>query len=553
MSAIVISIINNISTIGWIVVGGSLLALVMTGIVYLQDITRRSGLAFLFLGVIVFLWGLSYAFFDGAFRGAYAEVGIMVLYSAAATVPVFLFLFFYTFSTEKKKNSVWNLFALFVPFLLILTILVGAPDFIVGHQLHTGEEKNVIVFGKGFWLYALYIVAFLVACGVLLVNKYRTSAGIYKVAIRGLIISLALTCLTALAMSLFSPFLIWGSDLFWGGHIAVILFIFAIAFILAKYNFWNIKIILTEFFTSIIIITMIVEIFFASSTIDLIVKTGITVLIIFSCAFLDGSIKREIQSKDKITRLLFEIDFLTEQLKVLDKKKSEFLSIASHHLRDPLTTIKGYASMLMEGSLGELPENVKDAIGKIFDSSERLLLMVSDFMDVARIESGDMNYQFADVDMKKLVLELSEEMKQSADRAHLALSVIIDEGIIQDISFVIVGDEGKLRQVASNLIDNAVKYTPKGEVSILLSKSPDNKKVLFSISDTGIGMSDTTKDKIFKKFSRAEGVSKVYTEGTGLGLYVAGEVIKKHGGRIWAESKGEGQGSTFFVELQAKG
>ncbi|MGB2580575.1 MAG: HAMP domain-containing sensor histidine kinase, partial [Minisyncoccia bacterium] len=118
---------------------------------------------------------------------------------------------------------------------------------------------------------------------------------------------------------------------------------------------------------------------------------------------------------------------------------------------------------------------------------------------------------------------------------------------------ITVGDDGKLRQVFSNLIDNSIKYTPNGKVSVLLKKSTDGKKIIFNVYDTGIGMSESTIGKIFKKFSRAEGVSKVYTEGTGLGLYVAAEIIKKHEGRIWAESKGEGQGSSFFVELDVKG
>ncbi|KKT59208.1 MAG: Sensor histidine kinase, partial [Parcubacteria group bacterium GW2011_GWC1_44_26] len=128
----------------------------------------------------------------------------------------------------------------------------------------------------------------------------------------------------------------------------------------------------------------------------------------------------------------------------------------------------------------------------------------------------------------------------------------VDEGPSEDEEYVTVGDEGKLRQVVSNLIDNSIKYTPHGEISMLLYKSPDKKKIIFSLSDTGIGMSELTKEKIFKKFSRAEGVSKVYTEGTGLGLYVAKEIVKKHEGRIWAESKGEGHGSSFYVELEAK-
>ncbi|KKT09158.1 MAG: Histidine kinase, partial [Candidatus Nomurabacteria bacterium GW2011_GWB1_43_20] len=246
-------------------------------------------------------------------------------------------------------------------------------------------------------------------------------------------------------------------------------------------------------------------------------------------------------------------DRISRRLKVLDKKKSEFLSIASHHLRDPLTVIKGYSSMLLEGSFGEIPQSVKESIEKIYTSSGHLITMISDFMDISRIESGNMKYVFADVDVKKLVVDLADEMKQNADRSHLAFSVNVDDTTtVGGELFVTVGDAGKLRQVFSNLIDNSIKYTPKGNVSVLLKKSHDGKKIIFNVFDTGIGMSENTLGKIFKKFSRADGVSKVYTEGTGLGLYVAAEIIKKHEGRIWAESEGEGHGSSFFVELDAK-
>jgi signal transduction histidine kinase len=328
---------------------------------------------------------------------------------------------------------------------------------------------------------------------------------------------------------------------------------FVMAVVIIKYNFWDAKVIATEFFIAIIIITMIAEIFFASSPGDLFIKTVITILVVVSCVFLDGSVRREIYSRDVILHLSQDIDIIAKRLKSLDKKKSEFLAIASHHLREPLTAIMGYSSMLLSNTYGEVPDPVKESVGRIFDSSERLITMIDDFLDVSRIESGNMNYRFEIVDMKKLTLELADEMRQPAERAHLHISVIIDEGISSNLSFLVDGDVGKLRQVISNLIDNSIKYTPKGEVSVLLSKSADNKKILFSVSDTGIGMSDATKEKIFRKFSRADGVSKVYTEGSGLGLYVAKEIIRKHEGEIWATSKGEGHGSTFYVELEARG
>lgn len=141
-------------------------------------------------------------------------------------------------------------------------------------------------------------------------------------------------------------------------------------------------------------------------------------------------------------------------------------------------------------------------------------------------------------------------MEPAATRAHLWFDVLVEKEKTED--YITVGDLGKLRQVVTNLVDNAIKYTPKGGVSILLRKSHDKKHILFSISDTGIGMSKETLQKIFKKFSRAEGVSRVYTDGSGLGLYIAKRMIKKHEGRIWATSKGVGLGSTFSLELEVK-
>ena len=549
----ILDIISNISFIGWSVVVGSIFTAILSGIVFWQDITKRNGKFFFIFGIANAVWGLAYAFFEGSFGTLNAYLGIMLLYLTAAFMPVFSFLFIYVFSVEKVKLSKLKLLAFFAPSLMFAGVLIFYPNIIVGYRPILGAVSSKMIFGKGFIVYTSYIIIFLIAGIALLAKKYRDGAGIFKVAVQELLFAVSFACGLAILTSLLSPLFIGGHDLIWVGHMSVTMVVFITALILSKYNFWNAKIIATELFISVIIFVLIAELFIAGTFLDLIIKTAITILILFSSSFLVGSVKREIQSKNKISQLLQDLELASRRLKVLDKKKSEFLSISSHHLRDPLTAIKGYASMLSEGSFGDLPLGVREAVEKIFASSGHLITMISDFMDISHIESGDMNYNFKDVDMRKLVKDIAGEMKQNVDRARLKMSVVIDDGVEDEEQFVTVGDEGKLRQVISNLIDNAIKYTPRGEISLLLCKSPDKKKILFSLSDTGIGMSESTKEKIFRKFSRADGVSKVYTEGTGLGLYVAKEIVKKHEGNIWADSRGEGQGSTFFVEIEVKG
>ena len=551
MNVSTLDIIHNISFMGWTVVLVSFLLTLFSGIIFWQDVTKRSNRFFFFFGIVIGVWGLAYAFFEGTLSTPLIHQSIIILYLVSGLVPLFTFIYLYVFSTEKSPFSFWKFVGLFSSYLAISATLV-LPDFVVGYQDALNGGVGRMIFGEGYLLYALYVSGFLIAGIYILVQKYRESAGIFKIVIRDLLMALSLGFIVVIFVELLFPLLSGGNNLFWVGHLSVVIFGTTTSVILARYNFWSIKVVMTEFFISIITIVLMVELFLANSILDLFIKTAIVLLVVLSSSFLAGSVQREIESKEKITRLLRDLEFLSRQFKILDRKKSEFLAISSHHLRDPLTAINGYASMLMEGSFGEISAPLHSALEKIFESSKRLITMISDFLDISRIESGHMKYDFEEVDMKKIVVELGDEMKLNAHRAGLVLRVDIKEGKYGKDSFFTIGDAGKLRQVISNLIDNSIKYTPHGEVAVLLEKSSDRKKIIFSITDTGIGMSEETIGKIFKKFSRAEGVSKLYTEGTGLGLYVAKEIIKKHEGRIWADSKGEGLGSSFHLELEAK-
>jgi len=300
--------------------------------------------------------------------------------------------------------------------------------------------------------------------------------------------------------------------------------------------------------------TLVIEILITTSVADFVTKLAITLLVAFSSIFLIRSVRNEVEAKEEVEKLLKDLAFANEELQTLDKRKSEFLSIASHHLRDPLTAIKGYASMLIEGSFGgQLSNGVKEAMQKIFESSKRLVTIIEDFLNITQIEQGEMAYSISSVDMKKLLGDVVEEMSPSASRAGLWLHFLADG--VSGQGATVQADVGKVRQVITNLLDNSIKYTPKGGVRVMLAHTEHSGQgyVQLSVTDTGIGMDASTQEKIFNKFSRAEGVSKLYTDGSGLGLYVAKEILKRHNGRIWAESQGLGKGATFYIELPMGG
>jgi signal transduction histidine kinase len=249
----------------------------------------------------------------------------------------------------------------------------------------------------------------------------------------------------------------------------------------------------------------------------------------------------ELDKKVKIrTR---EVNARNLELKRKNKEISEFISIASHQLRTPLTIIKGYVSMLLEGSFGKLRKKQENSLDKVFKSNERLINFVNTLLDVSRLDEGRMQYDWEKTKMEEMAYSVVDELMPNAKKKDLALNFHDPKKKLPEI----MADKLKLRQVAFNLVDNSIKYTNKGHVDV--SVWEEKGKVYFQVKDTGIGMSPEILSALFKKFSRGQGITLVFTEGAGLGLYVCRKLIEDHGGKIWAESEGPGKGSTFTFWL----
>jgi signal transduction histidine kinase len=207
-----------------------------------------------------------------------------------------------------------------------------------------------------------------------------------------------------------------------------------------------------------------------------------------------------------------------------------------------MTAIKGYTAMVLDGDYGDVPEEMKMPLRHVFTSTQSLIQIVSDFLDVTRIELGTMKFTFTDFDLKALVNDVVGEMAPTIDASKLEFKVDIPNE-----AMIIHGDNAKIKQVLNNLIDNSLKYTKVGYIHILLEKV--NTTCRFTVSDSGVGISHDALPKLFDKFIRADNANQANVIGTGLGLYVARQMIQKHKGRIWAESEGVGKGSKFIFEI----
>lgn len=247
------------------------------------------------------------------------------------------------------------------------------------------------------------------------------------------------------------------------------------------------------------------------------------------------------QRIDDATR---ELRISNKQLQRLDEAKNEFISMASHQLRTPLTSIKGYLDMVLAGDLGQINATQRAVLGEAFSSSERMVQLISDFLNISRLQTGKFLIDKRDTDMAQLVKDTAKLLKVVAQQRDLKLVLEIDKKLP-----MLSLDTEKFRQVVLNMIDNAIYYSPPNSQIKITLKQGDGS-LIFTVKDSGIGVPESEKSRLFGKFFRGSNARKKRPDGTGVGLFLARKVVLAHGGEIIFESV-EGQGSTFGFSLPA--
>ena len=247
-----------------------------------------------------------------------------------------------------------------------------------------------------------------------------------------------------------------------------------------------------------------------------------------------------------------EVDEATSQLRdsnrklhKLDEAKDEFISMASHQLRTPLTSVKGYLSMVLEGDAGRISEDQKKLLEEAYSSSQRMVYLIGDFLNVSRLQTGKFMLEPTQVNLADLVKEEVEQLQATAARRQITLEYHSPSQFPE-----VVMDDGKMRQVVMNFIDNAVYYS-RPNSTVMIQVMAGSHDITFAVHDTGIGVPVAERHHLFTKFYRASNARKVRPDGTGIGLYMAKKVITAHNGSVIFETK-ENKGSTFGFKLPLK-
>ncbi len=346
-----------------------------------------------------------------------------------------------------------------------------------------------------------------------------------------------LLCTAGLALFLFSFAFgnIIGSiseNWIWGqvGIFGLPLLVIFLAVLVGKYQSFKTRAFSAEMLV-IILWVLIVSMLFVTDIALLHIILGITLLatIILGISLI-RSVRNQIRQKEKLGEL-------NQKLTALDEKKDEFLSFAAHQIRSPLTSVKWGLNSIKEKYE---PEIVKH----LLETTDDLVSTVNDLLDISKIEQGGLVMKLEEFDLHDFVGRIVEEFRMTAENKGLKLAFTGDIA-----SFFVEADQNKLRQVFVNLIDNAIKYTQKGEIKVVFRHR--GKKAEVSVWDTGPGIAPEELENLFDKFLRGA-AGKASQGGSGLGLYLAKKIVEAHKGKIWATSPGLNRGSTFSVELPPK-
>lgn len=502
-----------------------------------------------------------------------AQFNNSTLWFRLANISVFLFFVAYYFFTVIwflgkigwYKYLSW--FVLLYGFLFGLLAL-GTSIIIPGYE-SIGELVTRPIFSSfGWWAFYGFVIAITLIINFALIKEYLNYSSEYRERILYFLVGLLIFAALNIVFNVILPVFLNIYQYYELGNYSVIFLLGFSAYAIVKKELFGIKVILTQaLILSLVILLLWQSIIAIPNWLEFSWKFILFLLFVMFGVFLVNSVKREIQQREEIQNLNKELEKAyafekkakeavsrafdvekkaNEELQKLDKVKNDFLLTTQHDLRKPLTSVKWFLDMLMKGMLGKQTKKTLEGARNVQISVDDSIEEVNDFLDMAQFQMGKAGITLKPaVDVLPILERVAAKMKMRAEQNEVSFTFEKpDKPVLVD------ADPVKFKAALSNVVDNSIKYSPKGKVDMTVSLTNGDKTVLITVKDNGIGIPKEKIKSIFEAmFERTEDAKRTTSMGKGIGLPLSTEIIKNHNGKIWAESEGEGKGSTFFVEL----
>lgn len=500
-----------------------LISLTLGLFVYLKERSKRGRVHFLIFTIIITLWSLSLYFYNNPILlGAFEWMKITFFLTVISISELMCFIIIIS-NRSIKEFKTW----LIISSLLSIAIILAL--FIRGVLL---SPQSVTIF--------LLLFIYGAWGAVILFERSLKNSGIEHLQAMYILIGFGLFIISTTIVYIFSPLITGSTEYFWLGPLFSLFLVSFIAFVITRYHLFKMRAILTKFFVVVMGIILLALPFLILSFNLKILTVAIFLLFCILGYYLIKVTHGESKRREEIERLAREWEKLA-------RTKDQFLLSLQHHLRTPLVPIKGYLEMILEGTYGR-EENpvIREKLIEMKKLTDTLYSLMESLLDIQELRTGKKALSLKDCQIENLIESIVEELKSQAEQKGLYLK--FEKVSLPKIKL----DKRGIREAIWNLVDNAIKYTNRGGVTIT-SKIEDGK-LKIAISDTGIGMEKEEIEYFLKGklFERGREAKKLYGPGRGIGLSISIEFIKAHGGKIWAESKGWGKGTTFWIGLPIK-
>ncbi len=472
-------------------------------------------------------------FLDSIFWAENRSSIIMFVWSMQILIEplVYIGAFYLIYLLAYKKDVPFKLKLILG--LLYLPVVIFTPT----HYTLTGFDLASCLSTEGFFGYYDYIIEFIFTFWflILAIIKYRQPTEIlFKEQIKYITIGIFLFLFSFSWGNIISSFTDnW--QISQVGLFAMPVFIGFLVYSIVKFKTFNIKLLGAQALVTTLSVLIAAQFIFIKVPINMVLNGTTLILVIVFGYFLIRSVKKEVEQKEKLSKLNLDLQFLIKQ-------RESLVHLITHKVKGSFTRTKILFASMADGTFGEISPEIKKRAEQGLEFDNAGIQTVDLVLNVANLESGLIKYDMKMLNFKELVEQLISEKKIQAKAKGLEI-----ETNIQDGTYDVLGDSFWLKETISNLIDNSIHYTKEGKIIVGLEKN--NGKIKLSVKDTGMGITEEDKKNLFTEGGRGKDSVKVNVDSTGYGLFTVKLIVEAHKGKVWAESKGENKGSTFFVEL----
>jgi signal transduction histidine kinase len=517
-------------SVGVAIAGTALLGVVML----LNNPRSATNRSFFYFALVTVFWSIvNYLYYQ--LPASQVSFWILRLVIFFATWHAFTFCnFALVFPNDVHKPNKFFKYA-FLPVAILVSLLTLTPlVFKTVNLISLSRNITGVQNGPAIPLFGVFVFATIVYGIFVLTKKTITTTKQLRRPYEFLLGGMTATFILLLTFNFLLPALFNNSKYIPLGALFLIPFVVCSAYAILHYRLFSIRVAAVAVLAFFLSTAVFLDIVFAQSLIGVLFTSSEFVLVLIFSFWLIQAVLREVKQREKIEKLATELEKANKQQIIL-------IHFITHQIKGFVTKSRNIFSMMLEGDFGAVPDTMRPMVEEGFRSDTQGAQTIQEILTASNVKSGAVKYDMQSFDFSALVKETAGALKPNADMKKLEFTTHITEGL------TITGDQMQLRNAIKNMIDNAIKYTPSGSVSITVEK--DGELVRFIEQDTGVGITAEDMQHLFTEGGHGQESIKVNVESTGFGLYIVKNIITAHNGKVWAESEGAGKGSEFIIEL----